>query len=324
MSTVRIISRDNGVGLTRDMALVAELFRDAGHEVEVVAYGGNRLASHLLELRQWARHALGKRVDVQIFLERVYRRLLPLGARNVLVPNPEWFSPRWSALLPRFDVVACKTRHGQRIFESLASNVIEVGFTSDDILDPTVERQRQFFHLAGRSSAKGTEAVLDAWARHPEWPRLIVVQNPKTATRSVTAANVEHRVEYVDARALQQLQNACRFHLCPSEIEGFGHYLNEARSVGAVVLTSDGAPMHELIDASHGVLLAPACRRPDGLVERCLVDVAGIEAGVATVLAFDEAEIARRSRIARSHFEVDDRRFREGFVRDIMQAAGLV
>ena len=44
-------------------------------------------------------------------------------------------------------------------------------------------------------------------------------------------------------------------HICPSAREGFGHYINEARSVGAVVLTIDAAPMSEfVVDGESGVV----------------------------------------------------------------------
>lgn len=42
-----------------------------------------------------------------------------------------------------------------------------------------------------------------------------------------------------------------------SEREGFGHYLNEARSVGALILTTDHAPMSKLIDGTNGILVRP-------------------------------------------------------------------
>ena len=321
MANIRIISRDNGVGLTRDMALVAGLFIDAGHDVQVIAYGGNRMLDRCMEFGQRLRHATGKRVDVQLFLERVYPRLLPLARCNLLIPNPEWFQDRWRPFLHRFDAVLCKTRHGAGIFSSLGCDVREIGFTSDDIYDPTVERAPEFFHLAGRSSAKGTDAVLDAWAKHPEWPQLTVVQNPKTATRRVERPNVAHRLEYIDAETLRRLQNRSLFHLCPSEMEGFGHYLNEALSAAAIVLATDGAPMHELVTPECGVLLAPAARRSEGLVERFIVDVAGIEAGVHQALALDAAADARMSDAARARFLNGDRRFRSSLVPECLAIA---
>jgi len=156
--------------------------------------------------------------------------------------------------------------------------------------------------------------VLDAWALHHEWRQLTVVQNPKTAKRRVDSANVAHRLEYIDDAALRRLQNRSLFHLCPSEMEGFGHYLNEALSAGAIVLATDGAPMNELVTPDCGVLLTPAGRRQEGLTERFIVDVAGIEAGVAQALALDDAAITRMRETARARYVEGDRRFRNGLV----------
>lgn len=323
MSRIRVISRDNGVGLSRDLALVADAFRKAGHQVEVMAYGGNRLLDRCAEIARWARRGPQRIVDLQVFLERVYPRMLPLASRNVLVPNPEWFPPAWTGFLPRFDAVACKTAHGADIFRRLGCNVVDAGFTSDDVFDPDVERVRQFFHLAGRSSAKGTRAVLEAWSRHPEWPTLVLVQNPRGVPGPSALPNVVHRLEYVDGAELRRLQNASLFHLCPSEMEGFGHYLNEGLSAGAIVLTTDGAPMNELVDAGHGVLIEPATRRRHGLVESQIVDAAGVEAAVAQALAMDDAELARRRAAARQCFLARDGRFQREFARLCIGAARL-
>lgn len=98
-------------------------------------------------------HAV-RAVPLQIFSERVYKRCLPLGQINLLVPNPEWLLPKWLPLLPRFDAVLCKTHHAERIFRSLGCATRFIGFTSPDRHDPRVFRQRAFFHLAGRSTAR--------------------------------------------------------------------------------------------------------------------------------------------------------------------------
>lgn len=312
MATIRVISRDNGVGLSRDMCLVADVLAAAGHEVEVVGYRGGKLRNWLREAAMWARRVRRGPVDVQIFVERVYRRCLPLARRNVLIPNPEWFLPRWTAHLSRFDRVLCKTRHAEAIFAGLGCSTRLSGFTSQDLYDPTVPRQRAFFHLAGRSTAKGTEALLAAWRRHPEWPMLTVVQHPKVARPGPPAANITHRIDYLDAGQLRQLQNSHRFHLCPSEAEGFGHYLVEAMGVGAVVLATDAAPMNEFITAQTGLLMAPARREQRGLVEYCMVDEAAIERAVEQALALSDVDCERLGAAARAFFLANDRQFRQG------------
>ncbi len=313
MADIRIITRENGVGLSRDLQLVAEVLAGAGHRVEAFGYGGSQLGNRARELGLWGRRALHGQVDVQIFIERVYHRCLPLARRNLLMPNPEWFLPKWRHYLPRFERVLCKTRHGEEIFRAMGCRTVLAGFTSEDLLDPLVPKQHAFFHLAGRSTAKGTEAVLAAWRQHPEWPQLTVVQHPKVARPGAShAANIAHRIDYLDATQLRRLQNSHRFHLCPSEAEGFGHYLMEGLGVGAVVLATNAAPMNELVTPDRGLLIEPARSVRRGLVDFHPVDVAGIEAAVQRALALGDAECARLGTAARGFFVENDRRFRDG------------
>lgn len=313
MVTIRIITRDNGVGLSQDMRLMAEVLSTAGHHVEMLGYGGSQIGNRLRELGLWGQRALRGPVDVQVFVERVYRRCLPLARRNLLVPNPEWFMPKWRRYQPRFERVLCKTRHAESIFAGLGARTVLTGFTSRDAFDPAIARERAFFHLAGRSSAKGTDVLLEAWRRHPEWPLLTVVQHPKLARPGPAAANVSHIVAYLDGGRLRQLQNSHRFHICPSETEGFGHYLMEGLGVGAVVLTTNGAPMNELVTPERGVLIETAgCTRRD-LVDFHHVDVAGIEHAVERALTLSPADCEQLGAAARAFFLDNDRRFRSEF-----------
>ena len=311
---LRIISRDNGVGLSRDLLLVAGILREAGRAVETVAYGGSGLGNRIRELELRARSALRGAVPVQVFIERVYPRCLPAGRRNLLIPNPEWFRPEWQQWLPHFERVLCKTRHAVGIFAALGCATRYIGFTSLDRLDPLVPRERGFFHLAGGSRAKGTQVLLDAWRRHPEWPRLTVVQCAKGAIKGPLAGNVEYLIGRMDDTALRRLQNMHAFHVCTSEVEGFGHSLMEAMSTGAVVIATDGAPMNELVRPDRGLLVRPARTETLNLAPRYLVDVAGIEAAVEQALALGDERLSTMSAAARQYYVQSDAGFRERLV----------
>ena len=158
---------------------------------------------------------------------------------------------------------------------------------------------------------KGTEVLLATWRQRPEWPRLTVVQHPKVATPGAPCANIDHRIDYLDDAALRRLQNAHRFHLCPSEAEGFGHYLMEAMGIGAVVLATDSAPMNELVTPQRGVLIPVAKTRREGLVDHALVDRSGIEHAVEHALALTSLERIAMGEAARRFFVDNDRAFRE-------------
>ncbi|HMB43855.1 MAG TPA: glycosyltransferase [Luteimonas sp.] len=308
---VRVISRDNGVGLSRDLQLIARVLRDAGVDTQTVGFGGSQLGNRVREAGLLARRALRGPVDTQLFVERVYQRCLPLARHNLLMPNPEWFLPKWRPWLPRFERVLCKTHHAEAIFAALGCRTAYTGFTSEDRRDASVVREDAFFHLAGRSTAKGTAVLLATWRQHPEWPRLTVVQHPKVATPAAPCANIDHRIDYLDDAALQRLQNAHRFHLCPSEAEGFGHYLMEAMAIGAVVLATDAAPMNELVTPQRGVLIPVARTRREGLVDHALVDQGGIEQAVERALALTTLERGAMGEAARRFFLDNDRAFRQ-------------
>lgn len=307
--TARLLTRDNGAGLSRDLHLLADALSSQGVATESIGFSDTHPRSLAFEAGLWRRRLMYGPVDVQVSIERIHPRLLALARRNVLLPNPEWTRPQWRALLPRFDRVWCKTRHAQAIFASLGCRTRYIGFTSEDRLRADVPRGNAFLHVAGPSRMKGTQAVLEAWSRNPHWPRLTVVQHPDVAPERVQAANVDHIIGRLDDAQLRHLQNAHRFHLCPSQTEGFGHSLMEAMSVGAVVLATDAEPMSELVDGTRGV---PVVSRPAGMMglARChAVEAASIERAVESVMAMSEGRWRELETAARVFFESHRREF---------------
>jgi glycosyltransferase involved in cell wall biosynthesis len=128
-------------------------------------------------------------------------------------------------------------------------------------------------HVKGKSGLKQTRVTLDCWAKHPEWPPLVVVgkaSDKELTPPSRSAGNIMYfppitppgqgsassEMEMlIDAARLRDMQGAAFMHVCPSVREGFGHYLNEARAVGALVVTVDHPPMNELVRPQHGLLV---------------------------------------------------------------------
>lgn len=96
---------------------------------------------------------------------------------------------------------------------------------------------------------KGTDKVLRTWASHSKFPKLTVIKHAERAIKIIGNARNNIRIinRRISKRSLLLLQNQCGVHLCPSKTEGFGHYIMEAMSVGAVVITTDAPPMNEFI-----------------------------------------------------------------------------
>lgn len=314
---VNLVVADNGAGLSRDMHLLAGVLGDAGMDVTVTALRRGKLRKWLRPL--WVRSSnlvrglLGRRPPfcLNLMLEHIRPEYLSWAERNALVPNPEYLLDSDKALLARMDHVFVKTRHAQEIFTRLGSTVEYVGFTSEDRLDDAVPRKRAFFHLAGKSGSKGTQALLTAWRQHPHWPHLTVIQNSRSAKVGTPAPNLTHLVEYVPDEQLREMQNAHQFHLCPSETEGFGHYLMESLSVGAVTLTTDGAPMNELVTQARGLLIPVVRTGTQATAITWLADPAEIADAVERALALDEAECVGLGEAGRRFFADNDAAFRQ-------------
>jgi len=336
MQSVNIISYDNGVGLSRNIRLLSHILSAAGWQVDVTALAAQHLVRSALcagqrpapwrkiaraRIKNWweFRRKAVQGHDLNLFLEWLLPEWLPRARFNCLIPNPEWFEPWWCEHLGRIDLVLCKTRESQRIFAARGVKTAFTSFTSLDRFQAGVRRdERAFFHLAGKSKQKGTAPLLELWRRHLEWPTLTVVQHPEQA-RHASAANINLRAEYLADAELQELQNRHGVHVCPSETEGFGHYLVEAMSCGALVITTNAPPMNDHISPARGLLAQYAATKPQRLAVNYYVDAASLEEHIQRAIDMPPGRRAELCRNARNWFEVNDQFFRAQIVAQLEQ-----
>jgi hypothetical protein len=280
-----VTALSNQAGLQRDYQLLARFLAARGHEVTGVAWRG----------------AVPTRTfDLAIFLEVVPERFLEIARRAWVVPNPEWWDG--TALLPRFELVLCKTRDCERIFRPLVGGrAVFTGFISEDMHEPAVPRERFFLHAAGASRTKGTVAVLEAWKQIGDKARLVVVgaanlrrEAMRDGLRSVSFCNRLREDEY------RRLQNAATFHLCCSEYEGWGHSLHEALSVGAVIATTRAPPMSEI--AGVACFVEPIRQSTQRLATMSVVDAAGVLAAAEEMLALADGDLVQARDCTRAAF----------------------
>lgn len=310
---VNIIGKSNGVGLARDIDLLASALQASGHEVGVTiidAVQAKRRRSPLAQFAARARLAWGgpnakaraSGADVNLMLEHVWLQYLATAPVNVAVPNPEWFDRHDRRFLREVDTVWAKTGYTSELFRALGCSTTYIGFDSDDRYEAATAKRRTYFHLAGKSTMKGTDRLLQLWRRHPEWPRLILVQHKDRAGVLPAAPNIDARVGYLSDQELRTLQNESVFHLCLSLTEGWGHYIAEAMSVGAVTITVDARPMSELVSTERGVLVPYATTGTQRLATTYQFDEPGLEAAIERTLAMSDAECAQIGARARSWF----------------------
>ena len=330
IQTVRIVYPDTGIGLENDARIVASVLEGEGMRVErravPIEYGGSfvlRAAGRVFRLfgdaagaalyrylcaavRPFSRDA----VDLTVFLQRVFHTYVPSGRRSIVIPNPEWFNPDWAWHLRVVDAVACKTHHAVGLLAPYSRRVDFVGFASLDRDPDALSRVAPtetpatalWLHHASAGLQKGTQAVLAAWAKHPDWPTLTVLQH-KNAPLGSDSANVRYIARRLSEAEMVEYSRTHAVHLCPSESEGYGHSIVEAMSCAALVLTTDGAPMNELVEPDRGVLVATGPPRADKLGIRFTVRTEDVEAAVVRALALDPEELYRLRVNARRYFD---------------------
>lgn len=303
----QLIGRDNGAGLSRDAHLLADALQRDGHQVSIAALKHRgRVAEWLTQLRL-ARREPG--FDINLMLERVRPEFQRAACRNVLIPNPEYFRINDRDALKCVDEVWLKTRHAMPLFDALGARTRYIGFTSPDRLDSRVARQPTFFHGPGRSNNKGTAALLQLWAQHPHWPLLTVAWRRKHVDLGAMPPNVRLLRDHLDDDAYRELQNAHRFHVCPSQTEGYGHYLVEAMSCGAVAITLDAPPMNELVTPERGVLVTSHAIGQQDLATLYAADEASLRAAIERCIAMDTADAERLGQAARHWYEANHATF---------------
>ncbi|TPX68968.1 hypothetical protein CcCBS67573_g06995 [Chytriomyces confervae] len=180
-----------------------------------------------------------------------------------------------------------------------------------------LDRFNQFYHAYGHSGRKSSGAIVDCWLRQPDWPKLVVIGHDAFKAFALPvikngARNIQ-LFERVSTDKLDHLQSTHGVHLCPSRQEGYGHYINEARSHGAVVVTTHHPPMQEFVeDGVSGILVnhkgpAPEDYQLMGDYETVGVNVEweNVCNAVKRVLEMTLEARAEMGRLARLRYEED-------------------
>ncbi|MDJ0691250.1 MAG: glycosyltransferase [Xenococcaceae cyanobacterium MO_188.B32] len=320
MKKVNIITANSVTGLSRDAKILAHILRDAGFPVTIYEEGKptfshklQRISTYLQKLGSYTLKSQPP-YDINLFLQGISPGWLSYASVNCLIPNQEWFNDESLPYLSQCDYILCKTKYAQDIFDKLGCKTELISFTSVDRLRKKEPKNfARFFHLAGGNLQKGTNTIVSLWQRHPEWPTLTIIQSPKKAKR-IDVPNIEHIVEYVDDEVLAKYQNSYGVHLCPSEAEGFGHYIGEAMSCQAVTITTDAPPMNELISSSRGILVNYHRTEKQKLGINYYVDPQALEQKINEVLTMDEDTKKVLGENAREWYLENDRFFRKRIV----------
>jgi hypothetical protein len=317
-----IVTWDNGGGLSRDIALLAQTLSELGWEPRflerrlgdrppgAIRAQVNRIARKFRRIGI-VRRLFGPLYELNFHIEAVFPKHFSFAGKNIFIPNQDWFRDSSREFLGDIDCIFAKTRYAEHLFAATGNRTAFVGWLSTDKYDALRPEPRSMsaLHIAGSSSEKGTEFVLDRWEQHPEWPLLTVVRSTHHYTGAplpwksrATTINIRLIEERISESEVKTLQNSHWLHVCPSEAEGYGHIIAEAMSVAAVVITTDGPPMNELVSNERGVLIAVERSEPMGIGHRYIVEASDFDSQIDSVLRMPREELERKGANARQWF----------------------
>lgn len=218
--------------------------------------------------------------DVNFYIERILGRDIFPSTYEWVMVNQEMLRVR-DEPLEGVDLILCKSKFARRLLNRYLGSpkkVKYVGHGSRDLakIGGGPKDYSLAIHPAGKSWLKGTYRLLKAWIGVNPPATLIVTcremcMDPTKIQRLLTChftydstsgkhiwSSGRSKIElagFLSGDVLEDLQSRAGLWLCPSEVEGYGHYINEGRSAGATVMTTDFPPMNELIDSESGFLV---------------------------------------------------------------------
>ena len=198
--------------------------------------------------------------EIAVFVERLFEHSsLKSYKRRAFLANPEWLTKRDLQLAE--NVISefwHKTRFGMKLLTTKLPKKEHhyIGFTS--LPKPgLVDTYLDFAHFPGKSKTRHTQDIINIWLKNQNLPPIAIqcygysLKIPKW----IEAGNIRFFLGFLDEQELNVNLLSRGIHICTSQMEGFGHYINEARSIGALIITLDAPPMNELIDSSCGIVI---------------------------------------------------------------------
>lgn len=301
-------------GLMREAEILIKLFQRAFK---------NRVKTRLIPHFKYS----APYADINIFLETLTNQLIQYARFNILIPDQELFYKTWTPYLSNIDLILTKTLYATNIFKNLIISqsilkpkTVFLGMTSIDKYNSDIDKNfNKWLHLAGGSAYKNTQTIIDIWEL--EYPNLTIVYDPKRLSNLniKTQSNITYISQFIPDNELKNLMNECGVHVCCSSVEGYGHYINEARSTGAIVITTNGEPMRQFVDNEvSGFLISTKSRKSvkEGLGSYYILDVEDFRKTilyVSSLTSSSSSTLKKISYTSRNNYSTEKLKFKEHF-----------
>ena len=239
--TACIYTSNTGVGLISDVNLIQDiLYEDYDVDVVYLEWG----------LDDNTKQPVFANYDIGIFIQDFGEQWFERNKINILIANEEWINSEKLTQLKYFDKILTKSTFAKHLLAPYNNNIVTTGFCTID-KNLNINPTKDFFHLAGKSYQKNTEDVLKCFSKSNL--ELTLLQSQRTDL--TPTSNVNFIQEYLTTEEITTQLNDHKVHLCPSIYEGWGHYLYEGMSTGALIYATRLPMFVEWIDPDLVVYL---------------------------------------------------------------------
>ena len=278
--------------------------------------------------------SVGLILDAKIICDKIPDLDLYLGNRNIIIERTTQKIKPDDLIFVNLDCtnlanipnkLLCKTKQAYNILKYVFKNkdVIYTGFTSVDRFQSKYNTNYDsFIHICGQSPNKGTLQLVEAWINHPEFPLLTikihegkgsVYSDVQDMLKNNVVNNLKINKDFASDDDMFELYNTYGIHMCPSNTEGWGRYISEAKSAKAIVLYTNAPCMNELFtDGVDGISID--CDTNSSVITNTLcpfykINANDIAKSVQKVLSLSLAEKQLIGNNARNSFIKNDNEF---------------
>ena len=310
------ICTHNSKGLINDAEILKEKFILEHHNVEL----------SICEEINIMEYSVSEQFDKQFFLEHIYPCQLKYSCENIYIPNIEMINNNDIFQLRKDSSIKifCKTNFCYNILKQIINrnSISRIIWNSKDRQIKNITPDfNEYLHVKGQSRFKNSQMILDLWSKHPDWPNLTIVHNGIQNKNGYLNINVPFKVannitiyqKCLSENELNILMNKCGFHICPSSMEGYGHYINEARSTSSIILTTNYPPMNSFITEEYGIkiLVKKENLKKFGLSVECIITEKDLENSILQSFELTKNNLKIQSKIGRTLYETNSKRFYE-------------
>jgi len=239
---------------------------------------------------------------------------------RALYINPEWFNEADQAVCEEFDVLYLhkSSHYYSSLKEKFPNNRhVYTGFTS---IDPSVSVNdySTFTHFRGKSKRRLSQNLIDIWQQNPSLPllRLQAYGNDVSINTNAWARADNVYFYFGKMERAQYLREVAQggIHLCTAQVEGFGHFINEARAMSALTIALDAPPMNELITKETGILVPAKALQAQGFGMIYVAEQKDLVQAIDHAQSLSIPEREQLGRNARELYESQSASFRRSLV----------